>query len=303
MAIKMIKTANHEEWLALRKKYIGGSDAAAVIGLNNFSSPYSVWAEKTGRVEGFGGNLATEVGAYLEDFVAKKFEAVTGKKVRRVNRSFWNTNYPWALANIDREIIGENAGLEIKTTSTLNLKKFKNGEYPDNYYVQCVHYLAVTGKDRWYLAVLIGNSDFRWFVIERDEAEITALMQSEEAFWQHVTDDTPPPVDGLNATTQTIAQIYPDSVDKTVDLTPFADALERYQALTDSIKDLENRKVEVANEIKEYMADAATGECDGYRVSYKTSSRRTFDAKKFAEANKNIDLSSYYKHQSPEYSR
>ena len=190
--IRKIKTASHEEWLALRRQYIGGSDAAAVVGLNPFSSPYSLWAEKTGRVPGFAGNLATEVGTYLEDFVAQKF-AATGKKVRRVNRSFLNSDFPWAIANIDRDVVGEDAGLEIKTTSELNMKSFKGGEYPANYYVQAVHYLAVTGKARWYLAVLIGNRDFRIFTIERDEAEIAALMDAERDFWEHVQTDTPGP--------------------------------------------------------------------------------------------------------------
>ena len=67
------KTANREEWKELRSHYIGGSDAAAVVGLNPFASQYSLWAEKTGRVPGFDGNLATEVGTYMEDFVAQKF--------------------------------------------------------------------------------------------------------------------------------------------------------------------------------------------------------------------------------------
>lgn len=174
--IKKVRTSNHQEWLELRSNYLGGSDAAAVVGMNSFSSPYSLWAEKTGKAPGFSGNLATEVGTFLEEFVAQKFAEVTGKKVRNCNYSFLNSEYPFAIANIDREIVGEDAGLEIKTTDSLNLKKFKNGEYPENYYVQCVHYMAVTGKKRWYLAVLIGNKEFKWFTIERDEAEIAALI-------------------------------------------------------------------------------------------------------------------------------
>ena len=94
MSITKVKTESHEEWLELRSHYIGGSDAAAVVGLNAFSSPYSLWAEKTGRVPGFAGNLATEVGAYLEEFVAQKFSTETGKKVRKVNQSFLNTGTP-----------------------------------------------------------------------------------------------------------------------------------------------------------------------------------------------------------------
>ena len=171
-------TANHEEWLALRHKYIGGSDAAAVVGMNSYVSAYSLWAEKTCRIPGFEGNLATEVGAYLEEFVAQKFAQVTGKRVRKSNQSWFNDQYPWAIANIDREIVGEDAGLEIKTTSELCMGKFKGGEFPSNYYVQCMHYLAVTGKSKWYLAVLIGNRDFVWFTIDRDEDEIKALLDA-----------------------------------------------------------------------------------------------------------------------------
>ena len=47
MSITKVKTASHEEWKELRSHYIGGSDAAAVVGLNAFSSPYALWAEKT----------------------------------------------------------------------------------------------------------------------------------------------------------------------------------------------------------------------------------------------------------------
>lgn len=145
MSITKVKTASREEWKELRSHYIGGSDAAAVVGLNAFSSPYALWAEKRESPR-ISGNLATEVGTYLEEFVAQKFAAETGKKVRKSNQSFFNSDYPWAIANIDREIIGEDAGLEIKTTSELNMKKFRGGEYPANYYCQCVHYMAMTGN-------------------------------------------------------------------------------------------------------------------------------------------------------------
>ena len=86
--IKKVTTKNHEEWLELRSHYLGGSDAAAVVGLNAYASPYSLWTEKTRRVPGFSGNLATEVGTFLEEFVAQKFAQVTGKKVRKCNQSF-----------------------------------------------------------------------------------------------------------------------------------------------------------------------------------------------------------------------
>lgn len=292
--ITKVKTANHEEWLKLRSKYIGGSDAAAVVGLNPFSSPYALWAEKTGKAPGFEGNLATEVGTYLEEFVAQKFAKETGKKVRKCNASFLNSQYPFAIANIDREIVGEDAGLEIKTTDSLNLKRFKGGDYPANYYAQMVHYMAVTGKQKWYLAVLIGNKEFLWFTLERDEAEIAALMAAERDFWELVKTDTPPTIDGLKATTEAIKTIYTDSTDVVVDLSPFAISLEQFAALNKQIKELETQRDEAANSIKAYMGEAWGGDSNRFKVVWKSQTRRTFDNKRFAEENPNIDLSKYY---------
>ncbi len=293
--ITKVKTANHDEWLKLRSQYIGGSDAAAVVGLNPFSSPYSLWAEKTGKVPGFAGNLATEVGAYLEEFVAQKFTQETGKKVRKCNQSFLNSEYPFAIANIDREIVGEDAGLEIKTTDSLNLKKFKGGEYPSNYYAQMVHYMAVTGKQRWYLAVLIGNKEFKWFTLDRDEDEINALMTAEAEFWELVKTNTAPAVDGYTPTTETLKEVYSESDDSVrVDLYSYGSDLEQYIALKKQIKELETMQDEIANRIKEFMGEAGSGECERFYVSWKNQSRSTFDRKRFEKDNPDIDLSDYF---------
>ncbi len=293
--ITTVKTANLEEWRQLRSKYIGGSDAAAVVGLNSWVSPYSLWAEKTGKTPAFEGNLATEVGAYLEDFVAKKFEAETGKKVRKRNQSFFNSDYPFAIGNIDREIVGEDAGLEIKTTNSLNLKKFKDGEYPANYYVQCVHYMAITGKKRWYLAVLIGNNEFKHFTIERNEEEIAALMGAEAEFYEYIKNNTPPPVDGTQATTEAIKSIYENSNEAFVDLFGFSAELEQYISYKKQIKALEVLRDEATNRIKAFMGESESGESERFKISWKTQSKRTFDVDKFKEAYPDIDLSEFYK--------
>lgn len=295
MAITKVKTVSHDEWVELRSHFIGGSDAAAVVNLNSFSSPYSLWAEKTGRTAPFEGNLATEVGAFLEEFVARKFAEVTGKKVRNCNLSFLNTEYPWAIANIDREIVGEDAGLEIKTTSVLNLKRFKGGEYPASYYVQCVHYMAVTGKKKWYLACLIGNTDFRWFEIERDEDEINALMEAEGDFWELVKNDEAPAADGMPITTETLNEIYPEEDDTCVDLYPYQSIVKAYMETGERIKELEKTREGYSNQIKAYMGESGTGEVDSYKVTWRQQTRRTFDSKAFAQDNPGLDLSRYYK--------
>lgn len=272
--ITKIATPNREEWKKLRHRYIGGSDAAAVVGLNPFSSAYSLWAEKTDKVPAFEGNLATEVGTYLEDFVAKKFEEETGKKVRRENHSILNDAYPWAIANVDRVVVGEDAGLEIKTTSELNMKSFKNGDYPSNYYCQAVHYLALTGKERWYLAVLIGNKEFKWFTIERDQEEIDALMAAEEEFWKCVTEGRPPEADGSKATTEAIKTIYAESNSDNVSLFGFDECLKQYIELGKQVKELKTLQDEMANKVKAFMGAAGKGESDHYKVSWATSVKK-----------------------------
>ena len=72
-------------WLEARRGSLGGSDAAAVLGLNPYASPYSVWAEKTGRVPDKPDNEAMRLGRDLEDYVAARWQEETGKKTRRVN--------------------------------------------------------------------------------------------------------------------------------------------------------------------------------------------------------------------------
>lgn len=294
--LKFVSTVNmpHEEWLERRRNSIGGSDAAAVVGLNAYVSPYSLWAEKSGKMPGFAGNLATEVGTFLEEFVAQKFAQVTGKKVRRCNKIIYNPDYPFAHVNIDRDVVAEDAGLECKTTDSLNLKKFKNGEYPSNYYVQCVHSMAITGAQRWYLAVLIGNKEFKWFTLDRDEAEIEALMTAEADFWEYVKNNTPPPVDGAQATSDALTAIYKDSNSDVVDLYGHKSDLAQYIALNQQIKELEAMRDESANRVKEFMGESGGGACDGFKVSWKSQTRNIFDSKRFATDFPEIDLSDYY---------
>ena len=295
--INEIRYSTHDEWLDIRKKFIGGSDAAAVVGMSPYKSRYALWAEKTGKVPGFDGNLTTRVGAYLEQLVADLFEEETGKKVRKKNSTLVNDLYPFACANVDRVIVGEKALLEIKTTNSLPLmKKLRNSEeFPEAYYCQVVHYLAVTGLEKAYLAVLINCRELKVYELERDQAEIDALMGAEEAFWKLVEGDISPSVDGSESTSDTITTLYPNSNDDTVDLFAYNSLLDQYCDLSSQIKALTELKDEVANRVKEFMKEAGKGESDRFKVSYTTSTRKTFDAKRFSAENGNLNLDPYYK--------
>ena len=295
--LKKISTKDmaHEEWLEHRRHSIGGSDASAIIGMNKYSSAYTVWADKLGKIPPIEDNEAMRLGRDLEEYVAKRFTEATGKKVRRENNILINPEYPFAHANVDRMIVGEDAGFEAKTTSALNTKKFKNGEYPENYYVQCVHYLAVTGCERWYLGVLVLGVGFKHFVIERDEEEIKALMKSEADFWEYVKSGEAPPADGSDSTSETLRSIYPESNGETVSLMAYESDLKQYMTLSSLLDDVKKQKDEVANRIKAFMGEAGKGESDNFRVSWSSSVRTTFDHKKYAQDNPNLILEKYYK--------
>lgn len=285
----------HDEWLKHRRKSIGGSDAASIIGLNPYCSQYAVWADKLGKLAPKEDTEPMRLGRDLEAYVAQRFTEKTGKRVRRENSIIINPAYPFAHANVDRLVIGEDAGLECKTTSSLNLKKFKGGEYPEQYYVQCVHYMMVTGCKKWYLAVLVLGIGFYVFEIERDENEIAALAESEEAFWKYVLDKTPPPTDGLKATTDAIGEMYPtDTGDGSVSLFAYESDLKQYMELSKRIAELNALKDACANKIKAFLGDAGRGVSQNYKVTWKAAERATFDAKRFAADHKTYDLTEYY---------
>ena len=128
--IKHKLPATHEEWLDNRLKGIGGSDAGSVLGMNKYKSAYALWCEKTGRIHKNIDNERMRFGRDAEDYVAKRWEEETGKKCRKSGFSFQSVDHPFMLANVDRLVVGEDAGLEIKTTSEYNKDMYSKGNVP-----------------------------------------------------------------------------------------------------------------------------------------------------------------------------
>lgn len=284
------------EWLERRRGSIGGSDAAGVIGLSKWSSPMSVWADKLGRLPEQPETEAMRVGRDLEDYVARRWMEATGKKVKRLNAMLYNPAYPFAHADIDRQVVGENAGLECKTTSVFNLKKFHGVEFPEQYYVQCVHYMAVTGAERWYLGALVLGLGFFEFTLERDQAEIDALMEAEAEFWAYVENKSPPPVDGLKVTTEALQSLYPETISKEIEFSFDEEKLllER-EELLEQERAINTRLVQIENHIRDYMGPYEQGNCMNFRARYKPGTRRTFQTAMLKEEHPEISLEPYYK--------
>ena len=292
------KDMPRETWLKMRRKGIGGSDAAAILGMSHYSTPYSVYADKVGALPEKDDTEAMRQGRDLEEYVAQRFTDQTGIRVRRRNQMLQNPEHPFMLADIDRECVGLNgirAGLEIKTTRDIYLKRFKDGEYPDEYYCQCMHYMAVTGWERWYLAVLVYGTDFMIFQIDRDEDEIQALIKAEEAFWNDFEKGIAPPVDGRAPTETAVDAMYPsvNEGDDEVQLS-CGDAISNYMALEAQIKLLERERDRNKEIIQCEMQDAPKAVCGAYRVVWKPSVRSKLDIKRYIADHGKIDAD-YYK--------
>lgn len=286
--VKLVNTKDlsRAEWLGWRQKGIGGSDAGAVVGLNPYKSPIDVYVEKTSEeVQAKEPNEAMRLGTDLEEYVAKRWEEATGKKVRRNNFMMAHDDYPWMVANVDREVVGENAILECKTASTYSADKWKDGETPQQYVIQCLHYMAVTGAEKCYLACLIFSKGLEYRVIERDEDTINALIDIEKEFWnEYVLKNQLPPPDGSDAADECIRALYPESEASTyasLDET-YISRCKRLDQITELKKELEDEEKMLKQEIQLEMKEAETAYAGTYKVTWKsTKPRETFDTKKF----------------------
>lgn len=201
------KGMSREEWLEKRREGVGGSDAAAVMGESAWSSPLRVYADKRGVAPEKAVTEPMRQGTAFEQVVARRFSEETGLKTRRCLRMFRHPEYPFMLANIDRQVLGQGGftGLECKTTGLFNPADFAGGEIPREYYWQCMHYMAVTGAKKWHLAVLVLSKAFHRFIIDRDEKAIERLIARERAFWhENVLAGIPPGPSGLDADDEAI---------------------------------------------------------------------------------------------------
>lgn len=277
------------EWLALRKTGIGGSDAAAVCGLNPYSSPMKVFMEKTQEVTKGediedGPSEAIRIGHDLEQYVADRFCEATGKKVRKSNYMYRSLEHPFMIADVDRMIVGEDAGLECKTASAYSADKWKDGDIPIHYVLQCLHYMAVTGRKTWYIAAIILGREFVWRRLEWDEELIRTLIAREEAFWFcHVKAGKMPNPDGSETCNEVLRRYFARSNRKSVPLVGFDEKLERRKAIEGEIEALETEKSRIEQQIKLFMAENEESYSEKFRVTWANVDTTRLDTKKLKE--------------------
>ncbi|WP_332649731.1 YqaJ viral recombinase family nuclease [Lysinibacillus sp. 54212] len=276
------KEMSRIEWLQLRKSGIGGSDASAILGFNRWKSAFQLYIDKTSDFAEEIDNEFIYWGNVLEDVVAQEFAKRTGKKVQRVNRMLRHTDYPFMTANLDRRIVGEKALLECKTTSTYNKDAWEGDEVPAAYICQLQHYLAVTGFEKAYIAVLIGGNNFVWKEVERDDEFIQLMIEREKDFWEnHVLANVPPAIDGSSSASEFLAKMYPQDDGSAIMLDEQMNTvIEAIESLKAEEKQLESQRKEYENQLKLTLEDAAEGHSNRFKVIYKTITSNRIDSKR-----------------------
>lgn len=284
MARKIADTKNmtHEAWIELRKSSIGGSDAGTCVNMNQYSSLLTLYADKKGLSKDKETSEAMRLGTDLEAYVAERFCEKEGKKVRNDFFMYADDELDFLTANVDRRIVGENAGLECKTMGSFNGYNLEQGEIPSHYFCQCQHYMMVMGFDRMYLAVLVLQRGLYVIEVKRDDGFIKQLREAEIDFWiNYVQKGKMPEPDGSDSSLDTLKELYPDARKGTEITVPGLDSLIRdykaQKAMADEYKEKAERSKAI---ICSRLGTAEAGIGLEYGCSWKNQSKTSIDEKR-----------------------
>lgn len=252
------------KWLQERQKGIGGSDAAAAVGLSPWKTPYELWLDKTQAITEERDEPYLRWGHILEPVIRQEYSNVTGFGVLNPNEAMVHPKHTFALANVDG-IVVETLGdeprrlFEGKTASAfMPSEEFGapgTDEVPIQYLMQCQHYMGVTGYSMTDLAVLIGGSDFRIYTIEADAELQEELFRQEAEFWGYVVRNEPPPPTSHDDVKKRWSKCLTDDM---VEAEPQHLAKwERLGEIREQQKELEAERDDIEKDLKQHIKDAA----------------------------------------------
>ena len=205
---------------------IGGTDIGAILGLSPYKTPLELWSELvSGDSPPHRDLLHLRYGQHTESFVAREYERVSQMFTVKHEPTLFHKTHGYMFGHIDRfvldtpdtpavvdSVITAQSVLECKTSSAFSKNDWGEpgtDQVPPLYLVQCAWYLAITECERADLAVLIGNSDFRVYTIERDLELEGLLLSHAQHFWdEHVIGKMPP--EAINS--QDAAILFPKEV-------------------------------------------------------------------------------------------
>lgn len=252
-------------WYDARLSGIGGSDAAAAVGLHPYRTPLHVYAEKRGEIEPEPENDAMRLGKALEPVVVAEFVRRSGLQVRQRPVALQrHPEWSWMLGTPDA-ILGDDELLEAKTGSRWAIAdRFgdeDSDEVPEEYLIQCQHYLELCGSPICHLALLIDGRTLRTYRIERNERLIGHLIAAEEELWQRIADGRPPEPDWTHPRTgDLLRDLYDQAGETRVELDEeAAEWLEEKERLGRQIREIKQRQEEVSNKLLAAVGDAGGG--------------------------------------------
>lgn len=259
-----IEKLSREEWLEYRKKGIGGSDVAAIMGVSPFATIKDLYNNKISVLpvleEEESNWVAKEVGHRLEDLVAQIFSKKTGLEVFPIRKMFRHPLYPFMLADVDYFIRfpdGTYGILECKTCNYNAQSKWENDSIPINYIYQVRHYMSVMNLNKAYVACLYGNNESEFVIryLERDLMEEEEIIEQESCFWHdYVEKKVEPMYVGKPDLILESIRRYTGNADKSIPEISLSGLesknLEKYLALAEEKSKLEKRKKEIEAEQK-----------------------------------------------------
>lgn len=278
---------NRSRWLELKKNKVSSSNIAVIAGLSKWKSPLELWSEWTGKTEDtFAGNVHTELGTLLEPFAAKLYAKRTGRSIAPANALYANDDFPWAVVSPDflmfRESSTMEGVLEVKTGTSRQLKRWSDGNCPEEYVAQLQFQLGIMGLSWGTLTAFLGldvdqELDFDF---EFDSELFSMLVEEATSFIEKVKSDIPPNAGPGDAQLiQRIAKRRENTKVFTRSEAELADGLiaglklisaER-APLKDQIEELEEEKKQIENSLKLMLGDSSDGLLpDGSIISVKT---------------------------------
>lgn len=251
MSTELIE-AGSPKWHAQRATGLGGSDAAAAVGLSRFKTPLQLWLEKRGEATTLE-NEPMRWGTILEPVVRQEYANRTGRPVVRVGFLRHPTR-DYAVGNIDGVAEGDRL-LECKTARTAEgWGTPGTDEIPPDYLIQVQHYLAVAELSIADVAVLIGGADFRLYEVAADCELQEMLLDQEAAFWELVQSGTPP--EPVNR--EDVRRRWRYGSGTPIKATPYIEGLvSELRNLKGIVSSHEESVESMAAEIEAYMGDAA----------------------------------------------
>lgn len=209
MSTATAEKLTREEWLELRRKSLGASEAAAALGVSPYQTPVELWQRKVGLIPDQEESEAMRWGSLLEPVILGEYARRTGRRIVGEQGFTRHPGYPCLTATPDA-VTEDGRLVEVKTASAW-AKEWgdeDSDEIPDHYLIQVAHQMAVTGAEVADVAVLIGGQRLRIYTVPRDESLVQEVVRGGLRFWEHVERQEPPTWGRM--TPQTLAVRFPE---------------------------------------------------------------------------------------------